>query len=134
MRLGIAIEKLDNMLNVLFIVQIVTMLKNTGWSIFIATTSGSSGTYFGGIIFRSLLQGFLTIYFINKMKVSFSTAKAWAIFISCLLVGFASLGSVVSPSILYFNFGIFEIALVLSSMLFMVRYYNYKSAVSRETT
>lgn len=133
MKVSISLNKLDNMLNVLLVMQVITMLKTVAWALFIMTTTVASSTPFGGVIFRSLLQGIITIYLINKMKNSLSAITAWLVFISCLGVGFASLGSVVSQHMIFFNYGLFEIILVICAMVFMIRYYNYKSAVSRES-
>lgn len=133
MKVSISLNKLDNMLNVLLVVQVITMLKTIAWALFIMTTTVASSTPFGGVIFRSLLQGIITIYLINKMKNSLSAITAWLVFIGCLGAGFASLGSVVSPHMIFFNYGLFELVLVICAMVFMVRYYNYRSAVSRAT-
>lgn len=132
MKVNISLNKLDSILNVLLVMQVITMLKTIVWSLFIMTTTVASSTPFGGVIFRSLLQGIITIYLINKMKNSLSAITAWLVFIGCLAVGFASLGSVVSPNMVFFNYGLFEIIVVICAIVFMVRYYNYKSAVSRE--
>lgn len=133
MKVNISLNKLDSMLNVLLVMQVITMLKTIAWAVFIMTTTVASSTPFGGVIFRSLLQGIITIYLINKMKNSLSAITAWLVFIGCLAAGFSSLGSVVSPHMVFFNYGLFEIILIICAIVFMVRYYNYKSAVFRES-